>query len=147
MSFLLQNNRLQMKWNVAKMHSPNVQSTYCSQLWIAFIISRCYGIYSSVKAYKIMPIRLLLMTRLVRIYWFYLHKRWNFSILKFSRVFLAIIADPIFIASKDILLNDVIATYKNSLKGTHIEHGMLSVEFSTSMDIKVTKGKYLKVTF
>ncbi|XP_065204300.1 ionotropic receptor 93a-like [Planococcus citri] len=52
---------------------------------------------------------------------------------------IVIVADPSFISSQEMRLEHVIETYKKSLKETRIEHGMLSVELFTNMDIKLTK--------
>ncbi|XKL59990.1 hypothetical protein PGB90_001006 [Kerria lacca] len=51
-----------------------------------------------------------------------------------------IIADSTFVAANNLQISDVIQTYKNSLQGNNTEYtNVLTVEFSTSMNIKVTK--------
>ncbi|XP_065210970.1 ionotropic receptor 93a-like isoform X2 [Planococcus citri] len=81
-------------------------------------------------------------------YWQYVALLWNFLICKtfqnnanspLINDSIVIVADPSFISSQEVQLRDVIETHKKSLKETHIEHGMLSVELFTNMDIKLTK--------
>lgn len=57
-----------------------------------------------------------------------------------------IMVDPEFVSANNVRLEDIVKTYKNALKGNHSEYGVLPVEFSTSMNIKINKGKVFSIS-
>ncbi|KAK7588082.1 hypothetical protein V9T40_005327 [Parthenolecanium corni] len=50
-----------------------------------------------------------------------------------------IVADPAFVSLNDLKISDIVRTYQELLKGNYSQYTVLSVEFSTSLDIKITK--------
>lgn len=51
-----------------------------------------------------------------------------------------ILADPAFVSLNNLKISDIVKTYKELLKANYSEYTVLSVEFSTSLDVKITKG-------
>ncbi len=53
-----------------------------------------------------------------------------------------ILADPVFVSSNNLKIEDVVQIYTHLLQGNYSEYTILSVEFSTSTHFKITKGTF-----